>query len=260
MGNEEIIKQKPHFSPKKNISFGGKEEKEMIETFNSFDILWYAPENSEKLEEWVSFTNVNVIKISKEEQFIIFASMGYILHLIIITTGSFAEKSIPKFNGIIKSPCVLIYCMNVDYHKKWSEKYKFIDGVYCHPSQIFEHLLKFQNREFNIPIFSYKIISKKQFNFNFYNSYTNDIFFVNQNSFSLRLNKYEKFCVTTLRDLRLSSSKIGDHFYHFRRNASELINLLYGVTIDDYPEMVYYLSGLNLFDKRPEELIFFLLV
>ena len=41
----------------------------MIETFNTFDILWYAPENSEKLEEWIAFTNIVVLKITDEEQF-----------------------------------------------------------------------------------------------------------------------------------------------------------------------------------------------
>jgi hypothetical protein len=63
-----IIKLKPQFNPEKNIYFGGELEKEMVETFNTFDILWYAPEDSEKLEEWAAFTNVAVLKITNEEQ------------------------------------------------------------------------------------------------------------------------------------------------------------------------------------------------
>ena len=46
-----IIKLKPKFLPEKNIYFGGELEKEMAESLNTFDILWYSPEDSEKLEE-----------------------------------------------------------------------------------------------------------------------------------------------------------------------------------------------------------------
>ena len=113
----------------------------MIQEFNQFDIVWYCPENSEKLEEWRAFTNVNVIKVSKEDVFNVFVGMGNLWNLIIITTGAFAEKSIPKLPGFFPPADILIYCMNVDYHKKWSEKYKSIAGVFSHPNQIFEYLL-----------------------------------------------------------------------------------------------------------------------
>ena len=52
MGNENIktFTQKPHISESNNICFGGEKEQEMINKFISFDILWYAPDSSEKLE------------------------------------------------------------------------------------------------------------------------------------------------------------------------------------------------------------------
>ena len=44
MGNngskiDKLIKQEPFYIQGRNISFGGKEEEEMIQNFNSFDIL-----------------------------------------------------------------------------------------------------------------------------------------------------------------------------------------------------------------------------
>ena len=91
--NSTIIKLKPQFIPEKNISFGGELEKEMIETFNTFDILQYAPEDSEKLEEWIAFNNVVIQKITNEEQFKTTALLGdMIRRSVIITTGKYGEK------------------------------------------------------------------------------------------------------------------------------------------------------------------------
>lgn len=103
MGNSQIIKQRPHFDSRKNISFGGDLEERMIQEFNQFDIVWYCPENSEKLEEWRAFTNVNVIKVSKEDVFNVFVGMGNLWNLIIITTGAFAEKIHTKIAWIFSS-------------------------------------------------------------------------------------------------------------------------------------------------------------
>ena len=165
MGNngskiDKLIEQEPFYIQGRNISFGGEEEEKMINNFKAFDILWYAPENSEKLEEWIAFTNVKVIKISDEEQFLYLASIGVLKHLIIITTGSFAEKIVPKINNLnMIIPDIIIYCMNLDYHKKWSEKYEEVSGVYAHPGAIFDKLLKIQDGGYNIPKFKYRIIA-----------------------------------------------------------------------------------------------------
>ena len=70
MGNYQIFKTIPHFNKNRNISFGGEEEEEMIQKFNAFNILWYAPEVSEKIEEWIAFTNVEVIKVTNEKDFL----------------------------------------------------------------------------------------------------------------------------------------------------------------------------------------------
>ena len=48
--NTKIITQKPHISEAKNICFGCEKEQDMIYKFISFDILWYVPDSSEKLE------------------------------------------------------------------------------------------------------------------------------------------------------------------------------------------------------------------
>ena len=179
-----IIKLKPQFIPEKNIYFGGELEKEMVETFNTFDILWYAPENSEKLEKWAAFTNVAVLKITNEEQFKIIALLGeQIRRSVIITTGKYGEKTIPKIVQSLRLR-IIIYCMNIDYHKRWSAKYKLIRGVFSTPTQIFEDLLKLQKSGFNIPIFSYKIISSEEFNFNYYDSMKNTEFILKDNIFN----------------------------------------------------------------------------
>ena len=43
-----LITLTPFPDKTKNISFGGDKEKEMIQKFNAFDIIRYAPEDSEK--------------------------------------------------------------------------------------------------------------------------------------------------------------------------------------------------------------------
>ena len=193
MENSKIVSQKPHFSEEKNISFGGKIEKDMIDRFISFDILWYAPDSSEKLEKWVAFTNVDVIKISEENEFINIVEKQTKLYFIIISTGSFAAKTIPKLKKNIISPNIIIYCMDSEFHKKWSKNYSFIVGVFTHPSEIFEYLLEFQNHEYDIPLFHYRINYEKKFNFNCYDTISDEEIKANQNTFSLNLNKYEKF-------------------------------------------------------------------
>ena len=169
MGNDQptTFTLKPIPDQTKYISFGGKIEEKMIQKFNTFDILWYAPENSEKLENWIAFTNVNVIRISDLNKFIQMAVKSRIYNLIIIASGSFAEEAIPLIPPELLIPNIIIYCMNLDYHKKWSEKYKSIIHVFTHPNQIFEFLIHIQESEYYIPLFTYKI-NNKQFNFDNY--------------------------------------------------------------------------------------------
>ena len=232
MGNSNIIneiRQKPHISEDKNISFGGKEEEDMINQFNAFDILWYAPDSSEKLENWKAFTNVDVFKISKESEFLDIIENGTKLYFIIIATGSFAEKTIPKLKTNILPPNIIIYCMNWEHHIKWSKNYKYIVGVFTQPFQIFKYLLTFQNNcQYDIPLFNYAINCENEFNFNYYDNIENEKYKVNKNICSLKWNKYEKFCVNMLHDFRLASLNIGDYFGYFCQDSSNLIDLFYG--------------------------------
>ena len=109
-------------------------------------------------------------------------------------------------------PNAIIHCMDSKRHKEWSEKYNFIVGVFSHPSEIFKYLLELQNRDYDIPLFSYKINYEREFNFNYYDYLINEEIKVNKNDFSLELNKYEKFCVNMLYDFRLANKNIGDYF------------------------------------------------
>ena len=252
MGNSKLTKLKPHFCPRKNIMFGGKLEEKMIEEFNSLDIIWYASENSEKLQEWRAFTNVNVIKISEESEFKEIISMKEMPYSIIITTGTFAEKTIPKINDKNTDLIILIYCMNKDYHKKWSKEYLTIKGIFTHPEEIFEYLLKFQDEGVKIPLFCYKINDRKEFNFNYYNSLSNEEFLVNQNNFSLKLNKYEKFCLNTLNYFKKVCFR-GYYFDIFRLDASKIISLIYGNDIANIPLSISHMFH-GIFDQAPLEL------
>lgn len=135
----------------------------MIKKFNAFDILWYASEDSEKLENWIAFTNVNVIRTSDINKFAQMAYKSRTCNLIIIITGSFAEKAIPLLDQNLLIPNIIIYCINLEYHKKWSEKYKSIIQVFTQPSQIFEFLLKIHS-PYDIPLFSYRFEYKNIFN------------------------------------------------------------------------------------------------
>jgi hypothetical protein len=261
MGAKEttIVKLKPQFIPEKNISFGGKLEKEMIETFNTFDILWYAPESSEKIEQWIAFTNVVVQKIADEEIFKTTALFGEMIRRsIIISTGNYAEKTIPKIAKLLQLN-VIIYCMDKEYHKQWSEKYEIIKGVFTIPEQIFEYLLKFQKSGFEIPVFSYKIISSEEFNFNFYDSLKDTEFILKDNIFNLKLNNYERRCSGRLYELKLAYSNVSDFFDFFRSNTVEVINFFYGQTVMSIPGMDYFFAG-TIFDRPTKELNLFFIV
>jgi len=140
----------------------------MINQFNAFDILWYASDSDDKLENWKALTNVDIFKISEENEFIDIVENNRKLYYIIISTGSFAEKTIPKLNKNIIPPNVIIYCCNAEYHKKWSKKYQFLVEVFTQPFQIFEYLLRLQNNVYDIPVFSYNLNYGKEFNFSCY--------------------------------------------------------------------------------------------
>ena len=255
--NAKIITQKPHISKDNDICFGGEKEQDMINNFISFDILWYAPDSSEKLEKWKAFANVNVYKTSDENEFINIVEKQTISYFVIITTGSFAEKTIPKLKKNIIPPNVIIYCMNSEHHKKWSGNYNFIVGVFTQPSQIFEYLLELQYHDYDIPLFSYRINYEKEFNFNYYDYLANKDIIVNENIFSLKLNKYEKFCINMLHDFRLANKNIGDYFIYFSEDASNVINLFYGpdANINNFPGLALFFSNNEKINRPAKELL-----
>ena len=89
----------------------------MIKHFYFFDILWCTSNNKEKLEEWRAFTNVNVLVISQENQFIKNIVEEKNFNLIIIMSGEFAEKTVPKLQMKMHLPNIIIYSNNLDYYK-----------------------------------------------------------------------------------------------------------------------------------------------
>ena len=155
-------------------------------------------------------------------------------NLIIISTGSLAEQTIPKLYQNMPPVVILIYCMKVGYHKKWSEKYKSIVGVFSHPFQIFEYLLNYQKSLIDVPIFTYTIYNNEEFNFNYYDSLINVEFIVNQQNFDLRLNKYEKFCLKSLKYFSLVDKKYQNFFAEFSKNANKIITFFNGETFNTY--------------------------
>ena len=250
--NYKTVQLKPYFAPEKNISFGGDLEKRMKQEFNLFNIFWCAPENAEKLEEWIAFTNVQIHRIKNEEEFLNIIKGTNKTSEIIITTGSYAEKAISKINEIHKLSCIiLIYCMNIDYHKKWSEKYKCVGGVFSHPSQIFEFLLKFQNSVFQMPSFTYKFYSYEEFNLNYYDSYNKKELSIDKFTFSLILNNYEKFCIRRLNYFSLAFND-SNYLYHFFSNSLELKQIFYDINI------LEHMLINNPLDNTTKELINFL--
>lgn len=112
--------------------------------------------------------------------------------------------------------------MNLDYHKKWSEKYKCVRGVFAHPSQIFEFLLEFQNLDFKMPLFTYKFYSYEEFNLNYYDSFNKKELSIDRFTFSLRLNKYEKFCIRMIRYFTLAYLNYDDYLTNFYSNLLEI--------------------------------------
>ena len=257
MGNYQTFKTIPHFNKKQNISFGGEEEEEMIQKFNAFNILWYAPENSEKLDEWIAFTNVEVIKAIEEEDFLKKALSSIIFFPIIITTGTFAEKTIPKIYGKFPFPNVLIYCMNIDYHKKWSEKYEIIVGVFAHPSQIFKYLLEYQKNGYEIPIFNYNIYNLKEFDFNYYDCMNKEEVLANTDNFSLKFNIYEKFLVHKLHDLKFAILKLGNYYIKFISKLKKALSLFYKITFYFINDVSYTIMNIPLLREEANEILKF---
>ena len=237
----------------------------MIEKFNSCNIIWYAPEKSEKVEKWKAFSNTEVYKVTNETQLLTF--LKYDCKNIIIATGKYAErlfsqkekKDIFLFSFLLFKSFIIIYCMNSEYHKNWSKEIPLIIGVTTKPNQIFEILLKFQKKYVDdLCLFGYQILNSKIFNFNMnINDINNHLVF---DSFSLKLNMYEKLCLSIFFDF----FKIKDNpseFLDFRCAFSNLINLFYGETIDDFPYMPQQLLFIILRGKDingpPIELLMF---
>jgi len=257
-----IFKLKSISDKRKDISFGGILEEKMLQKFNIFDIIWYSPKDSEKLENWKAFTNINVRKISDEMEFIQAAQQSYLFNSIIIATGPFAEKTIPLMDEkILEYSIIFIYCKNPDYYKKWSEKYESITSICEHPEQIFENLLKITNL-FDMPLFSYEIISTKEFNFNYYDGIYNFELKLNNDYFSLKLDDYEKFCVKTFHHFKLCSEGNKNIFGKFIIDSNIIMKLFNGDNFLVYSEgyifykiLAFDLYGLNLislyFSKLP---------
>ena len=168
MGNVKSINLLPFKDPKKTISFGGVLEEEMIQKFTGSTIVWYAPEKSEKLEKWKAFSNVEVIRATKEEE-LYECLLSYPSLTIAIMTGKYAEYLFTKtkiINELILKPdlIIIIYCLNKEYHLNWSKNYTKIVKVATKPNQIFEFLLQFQTKIFqNIHLLNYKIDDYKKF-------------------------------------------------------------------------------------------------
>ena len=253
----------PFKDKSKNISFGGDKEKEMINKFNAFDILWYASEDSEELEKWIAFTNVNVTKTSDMNIFYQMALKSRLCNLIIISSGSFAEKTFPFIDEKLLIGNIIIYCMNSEYHKKWSKKYKSIIEVCTKPSQIFEFLLQC-HIPYNIPFFNYKFENKEIIKDEHYTYDNNTEIKINKDNFSFKLNDYEKFCAEALRNYRLSYINYKTFFESFMDNSKIIFDFFYTdvflvSSLNDYiisfKDLINNLKGLTLlslyFSKFP---------
>lgn len=243
MGNKaEKFQLKPYFDKKKKyISFGGKSEEEMHQKFNSYNIIWYAPEKTEKLENWIAFSNVDVYKAINNEQLFNYLLLNF--NNIIIMTGKFAEKLFSEFKikileqlSVINFVTIIIYCQNSEYHKKWSKNHKEISAITTKPKEIFDILLKYQKDFYgDICLFGYKINDKKTYNFNYYYQDNNIFNQIIDDEFSLKLNFYEKYCLNIVSIFNLISKRGQLDFYDFRCCFHNIINIFYGFTIDDMP-------------------------
>lgn len=238
MGNKvHKIALKTYFNPKKKyISFEGDYETEMIKKFNSFNIVWHAPEKDEKLENWIAFTNVDVYKSENIEEFIELYCRNE--NIIVISSGKYAEKLIneiiqKKLAKHIFKLIIIIYCKNLEYHKNWSKNYKEIVAVTSKPNEIFDCLLKLQkNRFFDISLFSYQISNDKTFNFNYYHDESLSKFIFDD--FSLKLNSYEKFCINSFSSFSLILTSWNyNYFNDFFCCFYPITNLLGKVITDD---------------------------
>jgi len=235
MGNVKSINLLPFKDPKKTISFGGVLEEEMIQKFTGSTIVWYAPEKSEKLEKWKAFSNVEVIRATKEEE-LYECLLSYPSLTIAIMTGKYAEYLFTKtkiINELILKPdlIIIIYCLNKEYHLNWSKNYRKIVKVATKPNQIFEFLLQFQTKIFqNIHLLNYKIDDYKKFNVNFFHDENLDKNI--SNDFSLKFNHYETFCLYFNFQFNNELSDRG-FFFLFNMTFKIIIYLFYGKEIDD---------------------------
>ena len=198
MGNIKSMNLLPFTDPKKTISFGGILEEQMIQKFAGFVVVWYAPEKSEKLEEWKAFSNVEVLRATNEEELWECFRNNYFF-CIAIMTGKYAEDFFTKsklINELILKPdfTIIIYCLNKEYHLNWSKNYGKISNVATKPNHIFEHLLEIQTKCFhNVHLFNYKIDEYKIFNVNFFHDENFDKNISKE--FTLKFNPYETFCL-----------------------------------------------------------------
>ena len=67
-----------------------------------------------------------------------------------------------------------------------------------------------------MPLFNYRINDNEELNFNYYDSFNNVEFLVNPQNFNLRWNKYEKFCLSSLKYYNLVNRYIKIYLSNFQ--------------------------------------------
>ena len=145
--------------------------------------------------------------------------------------------------------------MDINYHKKWSQKYQIIRGVFTNPADIFDKLLELQ-KPYTFPLFSYKIINYDEFNFNYYDSLKNTELLLKERNFILKLNKYKQFCCLALYEFKLAYFLNEDFLDRFSYQTVEVVNFFYGESIFSIPGMDYYFAN-TIFDRPTKELNYF---
>ena len=100
--------------------------------------------------------------------------------------------------------------------------------------------------------------SNKEFNFNYYNSKTNEEILVNKNIFSLKFNSYEKFCLLIFNELKLA--RTNNKFYQkFISNSKNILGIFYENIIDDIPGNIKFLSFFPKLNNQLKELLIFIM-
>ena len=213
-------------------------EKELMSNFKYFNVLWYSPNNDEDFEEFkIYFKNVRFVKVKDLESAVIFFQKESSSdEWIVVTPGSKGQELIKRLE---ENKCInafFVYCMNVEFHRKWTQNIKKVKCLTSNPEILKQKFCEL-NKNYKFPSFAYSDMNTKKtlddldFLFNINDINTDNEYALNSvkreiknilNNINKSKNEYNNFCIRTIHYL-----KGKDCLNDFKQPVPDINSMLY---------------------------------